>query len=292
MKRLITTILSIGLLLSLNATLRAQSIFKTLDAFAHPEGSVVAGNYLYVSNIGPQGQAGAKDGDGFISKVNKNGEIEELHFLPKEGSLDAPKGMAVAGNTLYVADIDRVVGFDLSSGQQVFELTIPDADFLNDIVAQNEQTLFVSATNSGNIARVDIPKEAYHFLDLPALNGPNGLAFGRDRNTLYCVGFGANNKPNGQLYEITLEPLSRNILGDYQGHIDGVQYSDGALYFSDWVAFEKKGVIKKLDLASGTISTVELGQPIGGPADISLDAATGTLYIPALMENRFYIASL
>lgn len=291
MKKLIT-LLATGLLLSLVMKLHAQSISKTLDAFDHPEGAVATGDFLYVSNIGPEGKATAKDGDGFISKVSKNGEVEQLHFLPSKDSLNAPKGMAVAGNTLYVADINRVVGFNLSSGQQVFELKIPEAQFLNDIAAQNAQTLYVSATSSDKIARIDINKKSYHFLDLPKLNGPNGLAFGENSNTLYCVGFGTDNKPNGLIYEITLDPISRGIVNGYSGHIDGVQYRDGSLYISDWIAFEKNGLIKKVDLASGDVSTVDLGQPLGGPADIALDPNSGKLYIPALLENKFYIVTL
>jgi len=290
MKKLIT-FLTAGLL-SLAVNLHAQSITKTMDAFSHPEGTVVTADHLYVSNIGEKMAAGAKDGDGFISKVTKNGEIEELKFLPKEETLNAPKGMAVVKNTLYVADIDRIVGFDLSSGRQVFELHIPEAQFLNDVAAKDKQTLFVSATNSGKIVQIDVTKKSYHFLDLPTLSGPNGLTFGEDQNILYCVGFGTDNKPNGMIYEIKLGLVSHSIVGSYSGYIDGVQYRDGALYISDWIAFEKKGLIKKVNWGSGNVSPVDLDQPLGGPADIALDPNSDTLYIPALLENKFYISNL
>ncbi len=44
-------------------------------------------------------------GDGFISRMDAKGENLELKFI---GSLNAPKGMVVVKNTLYVCDIDEL----------------------------------------------------------------------------------------------------------------------------------------------------------------------------------------
>src|SRR2546426_4066753 len=59
-----------------------------------------------VSNI--NGDPTAADGNGFISRVAPDGRILELKWI--DGTrpgvrLNAPKGMAVAGDTLYVSDI-------------------------------------------------------------------------------------------------------------------------------------------------------------------------------------------
>lgn len=291
MKKYLVLIAAISLLV-LSGNLKAQSISQTLDAFSHPESAVATDSYLYVSNIGAKMQPTAKDGDGFISKVKKNGDIEKLRFLPKSDSLNAPKGVTVIDNTLYVTDIDRILGFDLDSGDMVFELAISEAQFLNDIVAKDPQTLFVSDSNAGQIARIHVDQNSYAFLDLPTMNGPNGLALTDDKTTLYCVGFGADNNPNGPIYRINLDPLSHEIIGDYKGYLDGAQYHNGMLYFSDWIAFEKKGVIKKLNPNSGKISSVELGNPLGGPADFFIDSDTNTLFMPSLLENKFHIIKL
>lgn len=291
MKKLIVLTAAASLLV-LSGDLQAQSISQTLDVFSHPESVVATDTHLYVSNIGAKMQPTAKDGDGFISKVKKNGDVEELRFLPKSDSLNAPKGVTVTNNTLYVTDIDRILGFDLGSGETVFELTIPEAQFLNDIVAKDQQTLFVSDSNAGQIARISVDQNSYQFLDLPTMNGPNGLALSEDKTTLYCVGFGANNKSNGPIYRINLDPISTKTISDYKGYLDGAQYHNGMLYFSDWIAFEKKGVIKKLNPSSGEVSSVELGTPLGGPADFFIDSEANTLFMPALLENKFHIIKL
>ncbi|TYP93423.1 hypothetical protein LX73_1127 [Fodinibius salinus] len=291
MKRLVILIAT-GLLLALIGNLKAQSISQTLDVFSYPESVVATETHFYVSNIGAQGQSTAKDGDGFISKVKKNGDIEKLHFLPKDDSLNAPKGVTVINNTLYVTDIDRILGFDLDSGNRVFELTISEAKFLNDIVAKAPETLFVSDSNAGKIIRINVGQNSYQLLDLPAMKGPNGLTLSEDNMTLYCVGFGDDNKPNGPIYRINLDPLSHEVIGDYKGQLDGAQYRDGMLYFSDWVGFEKKGGIKKLNLSSGEITSVKLGAPLGGPADFFIDFENNTMFMPALLENKFHIISL
>ena len=269
---------------------QAQSITSTIEGLAHPESVVGSGQYLYVGNVGNKLQPSAKDGDGFISKVNmKTGEIEQLHFLPnKNAKLNAPKGLTIVNNTLYLADIDRVVGFDLKSGKMVFELSIPEAGFLNDIVAQNPQTLYVSATNIGKIAKIDVPNESYRFLDIPKIDGANGLDFNTDKSILYCVGYGSN----GQIHQITLDPLTSKTISGYQGLLDGAQYNKGTLYFSDWKSSAKNGVINSLDTQSNNITTLDLKELIGGPADFYLDKDSKTLYVPGMLESNIYVIKL
>ncbi len=67
---------------------------------------------LYVANIG--GKPDAKDGLGFISKVGLDGKIENLKWVT---GLDAPKGMGLYKNKLYVADVSRIVVIDIAAGK-------------------------------------------------------------------------------------------------------------------------------------------------------------------------------
>ncbi|MGD8426300.1 MAG: hypothetical protein PVH63_01655 [Balneolaceae bacterium] len=281
-------------ILGLTTSLRAQSISQTINGFSHPESVVATGDYLYVSNIGVEMQATAKDGDGFISKINKKtGAIEQLHFLPtKEDTLNAPKGLVIVNNTLYTADVDRVVGFDLTNRKEVFSITIPETSFLNDIAVKDDQTLFVSATDIGKIARVDIDSHSYRFLQIPTVTGANGLTFSTNMSQLYCVGFGSENKPNGNITSITLNPLTPEIMNSYQGYLDGAAYYEGKLYFSDWKSFDREGVINTFDPASGTLAPLNLERAIGGPADFYLDPSTRNLYLPAMLENKLITIKL
>ena len=72
----------------------------------------VADVYL-VSNI--NGELAAKDDNGFIARLSPTGEILTLKWIDGAAdgvTLHAPKGMALAHDTLFVADIDAVRLFD------------------------------------------------------------------------------------------------------------------------------------------------------------------------------------
>src|SRR5262245_35110544 len=67
----------------------------------------------FVSNI--NGNPSAKDGNGFIAQVDA-GNTSSVKMLVQGGkngaTLNAPKGLAVVGDTLWVADIDAVRAFN------------------------------------------------------------------------------------------------------------------------------------------------------------------------------------
>src|SRR6185503_17852593 len=94
----------------------------TIAGFSTPESVLhdsVQDIYL-VSNI--NGSPTAKDNNGFISRVRPDGAIENLNFI--EGgragvTLNAPKGLAVTGDTLWVADIDVVRAFNARTGAPI-----------------------------------------------------------------------------------------------------------------------------------------------------------------------------
>src|ERR1051325_9789579 len=72
-----------------------------------------ANKTFYVSNIGGMDPA-AKDGNGFISKVDQTGKVTTLKWIT---ALDAPKGTEIANGKLYVSDISQLVEIDIASGR-------------------------------------------------------------------------------------------------------------------------------------------------------------------------------
>src|SRR5881398_3447690 len=91
----------------------------------------------FVSNI--NGSPTAKDNNGFISRVKPDGAVENPKFI--EGgrtgiTLNAPKGLALAGDTLWVADIDAVRAFNAKTGAPIDSVSLSKlgAVFLNDVV--------------------------------------------------------------------------------------------------------------------------------------------------------------
>ncbi len=80
-----------------------------------PESFIVdpATGIYYVSNV--TGSSKAKDNNAFIAKIDASGKLIDRHFIRsgKNGvTLNAPKGLVISGNDLYVTDIDTVRRFD------------------------------------------------------------------------------------------------------------------------------------------------------------------------------------
>src|SRR5512147_3057159 len=62
--------------------------------------------FVFSSQIG--GDAAAKDGNGRIVKLTLDGKVVDTNWA--KATLNAPKGLRAYRGTLYVVDIDEVVG--------------------------------------------------------------------------------------------------------------------------------------------------------------------------------------
>ena len=69
--------------------------------------------YLFVSQI--DGQPDEKDGKGRISKLGLDGTVVTADWFT---ALNAPKGLRSFGGTLWVADLDEVIGIDIASAKE------------------------------------------------------------------------------------------------------------------------------------------------------------------------------
>ena len=139
MNRIGTTLLA-SLLLPLASHALADEVWS-LDGFQAPESARLDAqrNVLYVSNIA--GEPNGKDGVGFISKVSPDGNMQEAEWVT---GLNAPKGMAMSGDLLYVSDVDQLVEIDLNNGEITNNCQAEGAQFLNDTVVHSDGRVFVS----------------------------------------------------------------------------------------------------------------------------------------------------
>lgn len=136
----------------------------------HPENDM-----LYVSNI--SGNPTGKDGIGFISRLKRDGTVDSLKWVT---GLNAPKGMAILNDKLYVTDIDQLVEIGLSDGQVINRYPVEGAAFLND-VATDGTSIYFSDMNTGKIHVLE-GENVSVFLD--SVQNINGLAF-NDKGELY-----------------------------------------------------------------------------------------------------------
>ena len=262
------------------------------EGFSTPESVVydAAQQVWFVSNI--NGAPSAKDGNGFISRLTSAGVVDSLHFVQggRGGAkLDAPKGLTITGDTLWVTDIDMVRGFNRTTGAPVATIDFrKKALFLNDITAVNDGSLILtdtgiiiadSITHPGpdRIFRVrgrtiTIAAEGAH------LQGPNGVVWDEAGKRIIMVPFAGTTIFTG------MEGSGAMPLALGPGQHDGVVVLDGRILVSSWADSSVS------EIGANGFTKVITGVP--SPADIGLDAGGRRLAIPLFTENRVEIWKL
>ena len=241
---------------------------KTITGFGHVE--FVAydpkGKVFYTGDFGPDLKPADKDGKGKITKVSLDGKILEDGFLPAKGqTLNKPKGIWIAGNRLWVTDIDSVWVFDLKT-KEGKKLELPGITFANDPAVMGG-ALYISDNRSDQLVRVEpadflkskaAPKITVLFKD-KSIN-PNGVYPGKG-GTLLMAGFKDKDNPRA-IYSMApgKEPVA---LTDKIGMLDGLyQMQNGDILATDWMTgslfrWNKKDGMQKL--ASGFKGPADFG---------------------------------
>ena len=259
---------------------------KTVTGFGHPEtvANDPAGKALYVSDFGPGDLKPAeKDGKGTIKKVSLDGKIEPA-FLPVAGQvLNKPKGIWIAGNRLWVTDIDAVWIFDLKS-KKGRKLALPGVGFANDPAVMGK-ALYISDNRNDKLVKV----EPADFLNAknPSVTevfaganvNPNGV-YPSKTGMLLIGGFLAPDKPKA-LFALGVSGQLRAFT-DPIGRIDGLyEMPDGSLLYTDWntssLSHWTEGAPPKV-LAAG----------FKGPADFTVIPGKNemTVVVPDLVQSQ------
>ena len=175
MKKTIGYCLFVGLCLSAKSQTHAlQKLWQTDTVIAIPE-SVLPNfkkSILYVSLI--DGGAWNVDGKGGVAILNTEGTIINNRWIT---GLNAPKGLGMFGNKLYVADIGEVVVIDTKKGAIEKKIAIDGATGLNDVTVTNKGVVYVSDSKTAKIWKLekDLPS-----LYLENMKGVNGLKAVKD----------------------------------------------------------------------------------------------------------------
>lgn len=213
--------------------LRANWVINNLDS---PE-SVIASSdssFLYVSNV--NGAGTDKDGDGYISIVSLDGKIIEKKWAM---GLDAPKGLAILNNILYIADIDQLVLIDTKTAELISRIPVPEAKFLND-VARVDDTILVSDSATATIHQFHEGKLSVWMQD-SRLNGVNGIQQSGNDVLITTMESGSLYKANKSNKRLS------KVAGDMK-NADGIGIlKDGSYFISSWPGklyhIDDKGVV-------------------------------------------------
>lgn len=235
--------------------------------------------YLFVSQI--DGQPNEKDSKGRISKLGLDGSVVTADWFT---ALNAPKGLRSFAGTLWVADIDEVIGIDIATAKENARVKIDGAVFLNDVAVGTDGTVYVSDMLASRIYAVKDGKAAV-FAEGEQLEHPNGLFFEGER--LVVGGWGSKpaadftTKVPGNLYSLDLKTKQKTLITKKPvGNIDGVeQEARGGYLVTDYL----KGALIQISPA-GDSRIVRTFKP--GLADHTFLYAQGDILIaPHMNEN-------
>lgn len=222
---------------------------------------------IYVSSV--TGSPTDKDNTGFISKLSADGKIQILKWVV---GLNAPKGLGVSGEFLYVSDINQVVKINLAEGSIVERIEIPGSQFLNDIATDKQGNVYVSDMNGDAI--YVIRKGKYEvFVKSDKVKGVNGL---------YVAG---DNLMAGLQDRIVSVNLKTREVKDFilnTGGIDGlVPDGSGNYLISDWL-----GNIHLVSPGKERIKLLDTTPAGVNAADIDFVIDRKLLLVPTFSDNR------
>ncbi len=283
----LTTKLSLSLagwLLSsavLAAPLNVEKAWESDAQLLQPESVVydILRRSLYVSNV--NGKPGEADGNGFVSLLDEQGKITKLHWVD---GLNAPKGMAMFGKKLFVADLDSLVVIDVETAEILQRFKTEQASFLNDVGISEQGVVYVTDTLHNRIYR--LYRGTFEiWLEDPKLENPNGIYVSNHHIFVASWGVpteGWNTKVPGHLLEISMQDKSLQDFGseDPVGNLDGIaKVDENSLLVTDWM----NGKLLQRGRDGTQVTLAELGQ---GAADLLYLRSKQMLFIPQMMEGR------
>jgi hypothetical protein len=213
------------------------------------------------------------NGNSIISRL-PNGTLEYFGNNNK-----ASYGMEIIGNTLFAIHStftsNWIYGYDLTTEEEVMELEIPEADFLNGMGTDGVARLWVSDFGEGEIYEINVANIAeptYTMVATTPGETPNGVVYDETNDRVLIVTWDSPG-PVLQMDPTTYEVTTAGGAG--VAACDGIDNDgDNNFFISSWSPLR----ITKFD---ETFSTSEIitAPGISNPADISYAVATDTLAI-------------
>jgi hypothetical protein len=239
----------------------------------------------------------AKDNNGFISRVKPDGAVENLRFIEggRNGvTLHSPHGMALRGDTLWVADLDAVRAFDAKSGAPVDSISLADSNavFLNDIAVALTGALYITDTgirfdDVGNVLhpgpdrvfRVSPDRKVTVAVKGDSLGWPNGIALDPIGKRFIIVSYGGKSVLSWKPGDKSATTIARGA-----GGYDGVEVVGGKIILSSW------GDSSVSQVEGNQLVKLVAGVP--GPAGIGYDGKRHRVLIPVFEQNRVEVWQL
>ena len=278
----------------------APTPVNTVHGFSSPESVRYdsAADVFYVSNI--NGSAMHRDNNGFISRMPANPTDSAAAPVTiiaggKNGvELNAPKGLALIGDTLWVADIDVVRAFNVKTGAPVatVDLRKQKAVFLNDVTAAPDGAIYITDTGirilpggvthpgPGRVFRIGADRRGSVVAQGKSLEEPNGITWDKTGKRLIIVSYGSR-----KILSLTPGDSAPKVIGfSNSSQMDGVEIlPDGRMLITSWAD-------SSLAVREGNKVTLTKGFPT--PADIGVDTRRNRVAVPLLSQNRVVLYAI
>ena len=260
-----------------------KGAWETESTFELPESVIYdsKNDVLYVSNI--VNHPFKKDGNGYISKLALDGSIIEKKWIEK---LNAPKGLTISNDKLYIADVDELVEVDIEKAAISNKFKGYGSVCMNDVTHDKYGNIYVGDTYNDTIYRLNQFGQLPAWFYSPQL-APNGLHIDNEEGNLIVGSWGAvmegwgTPEMKGNLKSINIHTKKLKNLGNKPiGNLDGIE-SDGkgGYLVTDWTGaklykINKKGKYKVL---------AEVGK---GAADHEVILEKNLIIIPIMAEGK------
>jgi hypothetical protein len=252
-----------------------------------------ASDVYLVSNAAAS--AGGTDAKGFISRLAPDGRVLVLHWI--EGGrggveLHQPAGMAIRGDTLFVADVECVRLFHLESGRPLGSVCPAGAVALSGmtvsagVVYVTDRGSDTVAEQTGyGIAALDADGGVRRVADPGAVAQPCGIAAGP---------WGLFVTSTGEHHVSQLTPAGpRPVLRGDGTQLGGIVAARaGSFAFSNWTDSAvhyvevRRGSGRGSDRGTGRGSVWTLARQLAQPGQLGYDAHRDRILIPEGGRNR------
>jgi hypothetical protein len=233
------------------------------------------------------GPGSAKDNNGYILEV-AGSQLGLARVLVAGGAagvhLDAPKGLAIHGDTLWATDIDVLRGFDRHTGKPLGEIDLRPygAVLLNDVGIGPNGSMYVTDTGI-DMSQIGViyvggdkvfsigPNRAVSVVAHGNVLGrPNGVTWDGTGKRWVVVSF---DPFHSEVYALHPSDSTRIILAKGKGKFDGIEaLPNGTFLVSCWADSSVHQFGKGED--------IQVVRNVPTPADIGLDTKRGRLAIP------------
>ena len=250
---------------------------------------------FFISNMA--GFGSDHDRNGYIVEVSA-GNLASSRLFAASGTagveLDAPKGMTIHGDTLWVCDIDVLRGFNRKTGMPLatVDLRPYGAVLLNDVAIGGDGGIYI--TDTGILMT---PKGVIHtgpdrvfairagavsvLAQGDSLGRPNGIVWDKELQSLVVASF---DPFHSELYTLSSTGVKHKLV-DGNGKFDGVEpLGHGRYLVASWNDSSVRIV--------GNGYNRRVANNVMSPADIGFDTKRNRLAIPVGPLNQLQLWQL